>query len=266
MARRLLILRHGQTEFNATGRMQGQLDTQLSDVGRAQAQATAEELAGWDIRRVISSDLVRAADTAAFIAQAHGLPVHTDPRLRETNLGQWQGRSHQEIDADHPGQRAMWRYNAHWAPPGGETRLEVAARARQVIDELMVEFDQWEEGTVVAVAHGGTIQALTSALLGLGHEPYPIFSGLGNTSWAQLTARPRFRWDGAHPDASDFAAAMEVAPQTRFSPETVKDAQWFLDAWNATAIGIPFAPPEAKSSQNAAVTVTYSLNALEGIQ
>lgn len=143
MARRLILLRHGQTDYNATGRMQGQMDTHLSDLGRQQAQRTADELSRWDIRRVVTSDLSRAAETAGLIAAPHGLTPVLDDRLRETHLGAWQAHSPEEIDAAHPGQRAMWRHNPHWAPPGGETRLEVAARARSLVDELMHSFPEW---------------------------------------------------------------------------------------------------------------------------
>lgn len=248
MARRLILLRHGLTEYNSTGRMQGQLDTALHEMGIRQAAATAEEFATWDIRRVITSDLTRASDTADLIAQRHGLtPIH-DARLRETHLGEWQARSHEEIDSAHPGHRALWRHDPTWAPPGGETRMDVAARARAVIDEHMRTFPEWEGGIVMVVAHGGTIAALTAALLDLPMASYPIFSGLGNTSWAQLTARPRY-----NPDT-----AQGVVPSTEFDATTVADAQWYLDVWNASAIGVPFSPP-GDSTNPDEIEMTYSV-------
>ena len=266
MARRLILLRHGQTDYNATGRMQGQMDTHLSDLGRQQAQRTADELSRWDIRRVVTSDLSRAAETAGLIAAPHGLTPVLDERLRETHLGAWQARSHEEIDAVHPGQRAMWRHNPHWAPPGGETRLEVAARARSLVDELMHSFPEWEGGTVVCVAHGGTIAGLTCSLLGLPTDNYSSFSGLGNTSWAQLTARPRFHYDHSTVDNSgDRPAdpALDTTPVATFSESTIDDAQWHLDAWNASALGIPFAPAQPGSE---GVGVTYTRTSIEGLQ
>lgn len=229
MSRRLILIRHGQTHYNATRRMQGQLDTQLSEIGREQAQTAGENLRHADIRRIMASDLSRAKDTADIIAGVLGLDdggVDTDPRLRETHLGQWQSKTTAEVDSASPGARAAWRHDATWAPPGGESRLDVAKRARPVVDELMSSYDGWEGGSVLVVAHGGTISALTSTLLGLDVSQYPLFSGLRNTSWSQLTARPRYFPGGA--EASD-----EVAPgSVEFTPRTVGDAQWYLDGWN----------------------------------
>ncbi|MEJ4112147.1 histidine phosphatase family protein [Corynebacterium kroppenstedtii] len=270
MARRLLLLRHGQTDYNATGRMQGQLDTPLSAQGREQARLAAKELAHWDIRLVIASDLSRAAQTADILAMAQGLTPSYDKRLRETHLGQWQARSHEEIDAAHPGQRSMWRHNPEWAPPEGETRVEVATRARAVVDDLMYSFPEWEGGCVLVVAHGGTIAALTSSLLGLPIDNYSAFSGLGNTSWAQLTARPRCHYDttvataaGADVEVCARNRAVDTVPVTDFSDTTVDDAQWYLDAWNASALGVPYAPTQPGS---AGVGNTYTRTSAEGFQ
>lgn len=228
MTRRLILMRHGETFYNATRRMQGQMDTDLSDVGWDQAKQAAEFLKAENIGRIVSSDLKRAHDTAKVVADKFGLPVGVDKRLRETHLGQWQGMSHEEVDAQHPGARALWRHDAGWAPPEGESRIEVAQRARAVIDQLMAEYQQWDDSTVLVVAHGGTIAALTSSLLDLATEQYPIFSGLKNTCWAQLTARPRY-FQGS-PDAD--GEGDPVIPQARFNGENTKDAQWYLDGWN----------------------------------
>ncbi len=115
--RRLILLRHGQTEYNATSRMQGQLDTDLSDLGRRQALTVSHTVADFDPIAIVSSDLRRAYDTATAIGDRAGLPVEIDPRLRETHLGQWQGLTHSEVDARHPGARAQWRGDATWARP-----------------------------------------------------------------------------------------------------------------------------------------------------
>ncbi|QGU01496.1 Glucosyl-3-phosphoglycerate phosphatase [Corynebacterium kalinowskii] len=228
MTRRLILMRHGETFYNATRRMQGQMDTELSEVGIKQADQAAEFLAEAGIGRIVSSDLMRAHETAKAVANKVGVEVGVDKRLRETHLGQWQGMSHAEVDSQHPGARALWRHDAGWAPPEGESRLEVAARARAVIDELMADYHQWDDSTVLVVAHGGTIAALTSSLLELAPEQYPIFSGLKNTCWAQLTARPRY-FQGS-PDAD--GEGDPVIPQARFTRDNTKDAQWYLDGWN----------------------------------
>ncbi|MGV9827420.1 MULTISPECIES: histidine phosphatase family protein [unclassified Gordonia (in: high G+C Gram-positive bacteria)] len=206
VVRRLILLRHGQTEYNATSRMQGQLDTDLSELGVRQAKSAASALVERDPLLIRSSDLRRAADTAAALSIVTGLPVDTDRRLRETHLGQWQGMTHLEVDAIMPGARAQWRDDATWRPPGGESRVDVAARATPVVDELVAGLPEWgsgerSESPVVLVAHGGVIAAMTASLLGLPEGSWPVFGGLANTSWVQLSghgvrgARPRWRLD-----------------------------------------------------------------------
>lgn len=191
-ARRLLLLRHGQTTYNATRRMQGQMDTELSAEGVAQAERAAAHLGRRerDIHRIVSSDLRRAAETAEAAGRVLGIDVERDSRLRETNLGDWQGRTHGEIDGEYPGQRATWRHDATWAPPGGETRVEVAARMRAVVDELLHD-DSWPGSTVLLVAHGGAIAALTASLLDVPISHYTMFNGLRNTAWVELSAKIR---------------------------------------------------------------------------
>ena len=222
MTRRLIMLRHGQTEYNATRRMQGHLNTKLSPVGFEQAAAAAEFLTRKNIVKIVSSDLDRAFDTATVIGQRLNLPVEKDERLRETHLGLWQARSHEEVDQFYPGMRALWRHDATWAPPGGESRVEVARRARPVVTELMQSLTDWDSATVLLVAHGGVISALTSNLLELQVQQYPLFSGLGNTCGSQLTARPR--WSAAD--------GQKQSTLPMFDPATVADAQWYLDGWN----------------------------------
>ncbi|MCS5480199.1 histidine phosphatase family protein [Corynebacterium sp. YIM 101645] len=238
MTRRLILIRHGQTDYNATRRMQGQLDTQLSAVGREQAATAGQQLLDEGITRIISSDLTRAHDTATIIAKVLGLGVDTDPRLRETHLGEWQSKTAMDVDAELPGARAAWRHDATWAPPGGESRVDVARRARPVVEELMATYDAWEGNSVLIVAHGGTISALTSSLLGLDVGMYPMLSGLKNTRRSQLTARPRYvpgsgdaLDDVSHGvESGNGGAAPTSAPD--FTPDTVGDAQWYLDGWN----------------------------------
>ncbi|MCX2163363.1 histidine phosphatase family protein [Corynebacterium auriscanis] len=230
--RRLVLIRHGQTEYNATGRMQGQLDTELSEVGREQARAAAEVLAGWAVSRVIASDLERAEETARILAEPWGVDVETDQRLRETDLGAWQGASHKEVDADYPGQRAYWKHDPEWAPPQGESRVQVAERAFAVVDEVM-NTDAFDRGLVVIVAHGGTIGALTARLLNLPSSHSLVFSGLGNVCWSQLLARPQFVGAG---DSSVPAVDGSTVPLV---PSGAKDwwktPKWLLEGWNVHA-------------------------------
>jgi len=214
--RRLVMLRHGQTDFNAGSRMQGQLDSALTDLGRAQAVAAAEVLGKLQPLLIVSSDLHRAYDTAIKLGERTGLKVWVDERLRETHLGDWQGMTHTQIDAEAPGARLAWREDATWAPHGGESRVDVAARSVPLVVELVSREPEWgnpeEPGRpVVLVAHGGLIAALSAALLKLPVGNWPILGGMGNASWVQLS--------GHSDDAgADFAAI-----------------RWRLDIWNASA-------------------------------
>lgn len=220
MARRLILLRHGQTHYNATMRMQGQLDTELSELGKKQAINAAEVLAKRKPFAIVSSDLTRAADTAAALAARCELSVSYDERLRETNLGQWQGQTHQEVDEHSPGARANWRVTPTWGPPGGETRLDVARRGRAVIDDLVAHYPDWSQSPVVAVSHGGCIAATCAALLELPVEHFPALNGVGNTSWVQLSAHPR-------PDNAPTGAPIPPA-------DHASDIIWRLDIWNGS--------------------------------
>ncbi len=212
--RRLVMLRHGQTEFNAGSRMQGQLDTDLTDLGRAQAVAAAEVLAKRQPLLIVSSDLRRAYDTAVSLGERSGMPVRIDTRLRETHLGDWQGLTHSEVDAMAPGARQAWRDDARWAPHGGESRIDVADRSLPLIAELVAGEPEWgadePDRPVVLVAHGGLIAALTAAMLDLPVDTWPVLGGMGNASWAQLSGH----------GAAD-------AP--------VGELRWRLDVWNASA-------------------------------
>lgn len=222
MSRRLILIRHGQTTYNATGRMQGHLDTQLSDVGYAQARQAAVLMEKQGITRILASDLERAQETARVRFKVHAQMLGDDARLRETHLGQWQGRTGAEVDQEFPGARALWRHDPTWAPPGGESRIDVARRARPVVDELMRTHDKWAEGPVLIVGHGGAISALTCALLELQAPQYALLSGLKNTHWSQLTARPLF-------DATQPTRPVE------FTPDNVDRATWYFDGWNMGA-------------------------------
>ncbi len=216
--RRLLLVRHGQTDFNAGSRMQGQLDTELSDLGRAQAAAAAEVLSKRHPLAIVSSDLRRAYDTAVTLAERTGVPVRPDTRLRETHLGDWQGMTHTEVDSAAPGARRVWRDDATWAPYGGESRVDVAARGLPLIAELLATEPDWgapdePERPVVLVTHGGWIAALTAALLRLPVQNWPALGGMGNASWTQLSGHAADDADRIDPDVVD----------------------WRLDVWNASA-------------------------------
>ena len=198
--RRLVLMRHGQTDYNANGRMQGHIDSVLTETGVEQASAAAPEIARLAPDRLISSDLRRAVDTADLVAAACGRPVKLDARLRETHLGEWQGRTVAEIEDGWPGAIATWRSDPGWAPPGGESRIEVVRRSLPVVEELDDEYGtSGPETTVVLVAHGGVIAGLVCGLLALPATAWPAIGGVGNCRWAALARRadhPRWRLAG----------------------------------------------------------------------
>jgi broad specificity phosphatase PhoE len=183
--RRLVLWRHGETDYNASGRMQGQLDSVLTDVGRNQARFAVPALARFSPDVVVASDLKRATDTATTFTEATGVPLRFDKRLRETNLGLWQGMTGAEVDEQWPGARQMWQTDSTWTPPGGEARVEVAARAYEVVADL----DESVEDTAILCAHGGLITALTGHLLELPVTIWAKLGGIGNCHWVVLARR-----------------------------------------------------------------------------
>lgn len=183
--RQLALWRHGETDFNAERRIQGQLDSKLTLNGLGQARRAARWLAELRPAVLMTSDLSRAEDTAAVLAAETGTAPRVDKRLRETNCGTWQGLTHDEVEALCPGGIQTWRADPRWAPPDGETRVEVATRAAQVIAEL----DADGAGTAVLCTHGGLIAGLTPLLLGLPVTSWSVFSGISNCHWTVLVRR-----------------------------------------------------------------------------
>lgn len=229
--RQLILLRHGETEFNLAGRMQGHLDVQLSPRGRQQAAWVAPVLAAKNPLALVSSDAQRAAQTAQAISDVCGVPVELDTRLRETDMGEWTGLYRQDVDARWPGDRLRWRSDPTYAPPGGETRLEVARRAMNVVRDLHRALPSWgeDERPVILVAHGGTFLALAAALIDSPLQNYATFSALGNTSWSQFTEWPQY-FKEADLDVHPAGAG----PRIPALPPIRRGYQWRVDVWNST--------------------------------
>lgn len=184
---RLVLWRHGESEFNAASRIQGQLDPRLTATGREQAERAAAVLAIARPDVLVSSDLARAADTAGYLERCRGLPVRLDARLRETHLGRWQGRTGTEVQARWPGAVEIWRRHPAWEPPGGESRHQVACRASRLVAEL----DADGPATAVLCTHGGVIAGLTPLLLAVPLSAWVAFPAVGNAHWATLRRRGR---------------------------------------------------------------------------
>jgi broad specificity phosphatase PhoE len=160
--KRILLIRHGQTDWNIEGRWQGHFDVTLNDEGRAQARTLADYLRDHPITAVYSSDLVRAHETAARVAEAHGLSVQDDPRWRELHLGVFQGLTTTEINSKYPEEMRRTREEyLDYVIPTGESRRAMQKRAYAAFREI-VEREAGPE--IVVVSHGGTIRVLLMRL------------------------------------------------------------------------------------------------------
>ena len=162
-ATRVLLVRHGQSEWNAVGRWQGQADPPLSDVGRAQARAAASSLGALDA--VFASDLQRATETAAIISAELGVgPVVVDPDLRERDAGEWSGLTRAEIEERYPGYldgTPSFASGGSRRPPGWESDESVLERALRALATIGSAVDG---GDVLAVTHGGLIYVVEGHL------------------------------------------------------------------------------------------------------
>jgi broad specificity phosphatase PhoE len=188
---RLLVWRHGRTAWNAAGRFQGQLDPPLDEVGRAQAVHAAPHLVAAGLAgrstAVVSSDLVRAAETARALTSLLDVPLRLDARLREHGMGTWEGLTRDEVADRFPEQYADWMAGRPVRGRGGEEQAAVAERVLAALGQLPpVE-------VAVVVTHGGTSGRLLELLLGLGPEHRRVFGPLGNCAWSEL-ARQSGRW------------------------------------------------------------------------
>ncbi|MFE9253568.1 histidine phosphatase family protein [Streptomyces sp. NPDC006879] len=183
-SRKIILWRHGQTAWNLERRFQGSTDIELTGTGVAQARRAARLLASLQPAAIVSSDLRRAAATAAELAAITGLPVEHDADLRETYAGEWQGLTHEEILAKYGEQYAAWKRGEPVRRGGGELETEVADRAAPVVLRHAARLG--ESGTLVVVSHGGTIRTTIGRLLGLQPHDWEGLGGLSNCCWSVL--------------------------------------------------------------------------------
>ena len=173
-SRHLLLVRHGQSVWNAENRWQGQADPPLSELGEEQARDAAARLHGAGFTHVVASDLQRARRTAEILAEALGLDVRLDPGLREIDVGDWTGLTRSEIEARWPRELADWSEGRSESPLGGETRVHLAERARRSLTRLAGQASPGE--WLLVVSHGALIRNLDRAL-GLPTESMPNLAG-----------------------------------------------------------------------------------------
>ena len=186
-AARVILLRHGVTDWNDGGRFQGHADIPLNVAGEQQAAAAADRLAGSGVTSVHCSDLSRAAQTARIIAARFGLEPRPDPRLREVDVGSWAGLSIDEVGRLEPDfWPALNEGRDFRRSPTGESATESGRRVALALLDLAEAAGDGE--TVLAVGHGLSLRVGALLLMGLDYSHARLFAGLGNCHW--LVLRP----------------------------------------------------------------------------
>lgn len=185
---RLLLVRHGRSEMNAAGRIQGWLDSPLDEVGRAQSLAVARRLQRESPVIVYTSTLRRASETAEIIGAELGLPVVPDERLIERGVGDIAGMNGEEIESQFPGFVEEWRLSRRMVvPPGGEAVEVFSARVRAAFDEIV---GRHNGQVIVVVTHGGVLANYMGYLLGIEAGRWAPFSfGNGSLSVVEFGER-----------------------------------------------------------------------------
>ncbi|MGC5626664.1 histidine phosphatase family protein [Georgenia sp. Z1344] len=186
-ARALVLLRHGQTDYNHAMRMQGQIDIPLNDTGREQAERASEVLGGTDLSRIISSDLSRAHETARILGSVAELEVTTDERFRERGFGLWEGHTHAELKEGWPEEFAVWRAGKDPDGIGVESRAAAGERVGRALLDVAEAAD--DEEIVAVVAHGAAITLGIAYVLGMGAHSHWL-GGMGNCHWSVLGQNP----------------------------------------------------------------------------
>ena len=181
----ILLIRHGETDWNAAGRWQGHIDIPLNEVGRQQARLLARRLEAWPIRAIYCSDLKRAAETAAIVAEHLGLEAVADQVWRERHGGDFEGLTEFEIEERHPQSWAKLRKGIVDLP-GGEAPYVLRKRVQGAFDELL---KQHVGETVAVVSHGGTLRTIIGYVLNLPADEDTRVRLGGNTGISIVTVR-----------------------------------------------------------------------------
>ncbi|MFI7483765.1 histidine phosphatase family protein [Kocuria sp. M1R5S2] len=208
--RRLVLWRHGRTEWNVQDRAQGQADIPLDRVGRRQARRAAPALASFEPSFIWSSDLQRARRTAEQLAALTGQEVVLDPRLREYDVGIRQGTTFAEFRRSHPEVYEKFLTEDDYRVPGAELPSEVDERMRAVMRDAA---DALEPGrTGVLVGHGAAMRGGVLAFFDAPPRMREMFAGMGNCAWTVLAEHPQRGWQIVEynavtlPDASSSLA------------------------------------------------------------
>jgi broad specificity phosphatase PhoE len=167
---RLILVRHGRTEWNRVEKFRGRADIRLDEVGIKQAEATAAWIAGWQVSAIYSSPLRRALATAEILARTFSLEVKQLPDIIDIDYGEWQGLSPDEATTKYGGLYSKWMENPHEVKfPGGESLNAVRERAASAVEGLI---SQHPKETLVLVSHKVVCQILILSLLGLDNSHF----------------------------------------------------------------------------------------------
>jgi broad specificity phosphatase PhoE len=190
--RRLVLLRHGRTEWNQIGRAQGHADVSLDALGRAQAETAAGHLATYKPAFVWSSDLARARETAERIVAITGHELAFDRRLREYDVGIRQGLTFEEFDAAHPELMARIRAGEAMDVPGAETIAQVATRMKAVLLDATAALEPGDTG--ILVGHGASLRTGLLAFFDAPPHLREMLAGMSNCAWTVLEQHRHRGW------------------------------------------------------------------------
>ncbi len=195
--RRLVVLRHGRTAWNAAGRAQGHADVELDGIGHAQAAAVAPYLSSLEPAALWTSDLVRARQTCRYLEEATGLEARADARLREFDVGVRQGLTMPQFGERYPDEYAAWTRGDGIRLPGAEVVSDVVDRMVPALQDCLCSLGEGETGIVVT--HGACLKAAVVRLLGWASEVATSLQGIDNCAWVtveELSLGGRLRMSG----------------------------------------------------------------------
>lgn len=206
----VICWRHGRTEYNASTRLQGQIDIPLDEVGTWQAEQAALDLwRRYSPTRIVTSDLGRAVATARHLADLVGLEVEIDARMRERSFGDWEGLSAEDIAERWPEEFAVWQRGGDPQRTGAESRASVAERFSAGVRETAGSMAHDE--TLVVVTHGAAVSLGLTALLGLDAVAWRGLVGLHNAHWSVLRASRGDAWPAWRLESHNIGPSVSVA-------------------------------------------------------
>jgi len=203
---RLLLVRHGLSEWNLVGRWQGWADIPLSEAGETQAREARPALADLGVTAVVHSGMQRTERTAALLAEGLDLDVEVEPGLKEYDVGDWSGLTRPEIEQRWPGALDAWFRGRLPATPGGESRDGFAGRLLDAVRRVALTHPC---GTVLCVTHGGSIRTLQRVLSDDGDHPGPRIGNLSGR-WVRVD----WEGEGFTVDLGDLVHLLPPARET----------------------------------------------------